>query len=121
MIAVLKGKEDVTQGPKLYIQAGSFFWGQLRKLKSLFIWSTSWIVGDGGSVSFWIDGWASLPLADSLAPTTRPPRPNISLQEALLLLHTIAPQFQVQEDIQVNRCASLEMDYDRILLSKFGL
>lgn len=41
---------------------GSFFWTQLIGFKQLFNWSTTWIIGNGASISFWYDQWGPYPL-----------------------------------------------------------
>lgn len=45
------------QGPLIWSKQGSFFWGQLVKLKRIFDWSITWTIGNGQDISFWFDKW----------------------------------------------------------------
>lgn len=44
-------------GPTLWSRVGSFFWVQLISVKHYFDWATSWVVGNGRTVSYWYDNW----------------------------------------------------------------
>lgn len=50
------------EGPMLWSKQGSFFWGDLISIKHIFNWSTSWIIGNGHTISFWYDHWDILPI-----------------------------------------------------------
>lgn len=73
-----KGRD--LRGPKIWLASGSFFWNQLHKIKYLFHWSTSWLIGDGGTIAYWYDSWEGLPRAATV--TTTILKPNMSLREA---------------------------------------
>lgn len=65
---------------KIWLKEGSFFWYQLQKLTALFTWSTSWKIGDGATISFWMDPWAGQPRIHLAEGDIT--RPYISLSEA---------------------------------------
>lgn len=48
---MLRGSALQTDGPKLWLVQGSFFWQQLIKLKRLFHWCTRFQIGDGLTIS----------------------------------------------------------------------
>lgn len=76
------------QGPQLFTKEGSFFWKQLHSIKDMFLWSTSWQIGDGMQISFWFDAWRGAPIK---GPTERRPiHFRISLREAVQLVSEIA-------------------------------
>lgn len=66
--------------PKYWLIDGSFFWRQLQGMKHLFVWSTTWIVGDGNTVSYWFDSWGDKPRASVVHENTADLTP-ISLRE----------------------------------------
>lgn len=52
VIGRIRKKGTAASGPKIWNITGSFFWSQLCRIKKLFTWSTTWIVGDGSSISY---------------------------------------------------------------------
>ncbi|XP_078173283.1 uncharacterized protein LOC144567103 [Carex rostrata] len=44
-------------GPNLWSRVGSFFWVQLISIKHYFHFATSWVIGNGSTVSYWYDNW----------------------------------------------------------------
>lgn len=90
-------KGTQTDGPHLWNINGSFFWRQLLKIKRWFHWSAYWQIGSGTTISFWQDSWQGAPLA----PENQPCFPNISLAEALPLIHLIAPDLQLTDPISL--------------------
>lgn len=53
----LYSRRATPNGPRIWSSRGSFFWNQLQSIKRWFTWSTRWNVGDGNSISFWMDNW----------------------------------------------------------------
>lgn len=84
-----------TDGPLIWSQQGSFFWRQLRKIKSLFHCCAKWSIGQGTIISFWYDTWGDRPILISSVGGTRPPFQRISLRDATALIRDIAPQAQM--------------------------
>lgn len=80
------------QGPNLFTKEGSFFWKQLHSIKDLFLWSTSWRIGDGMRISFWFDSWCGEPIIRTAE--RRPIHYRISIREATQLVSEIAPEHE---------------------------
>lgn len=81
-VTVTKLKRKGANGtvPRFWLVTGSLFWGQLKKIKALFVWSTKWEIGRGDTISYWLDSWERLPRAITRVPIAQ--RPTISLREA---------------------------------------
>lgn len=62
---------------------GSFFWGNLLKIKYLFHWSSVWEVGNGRSIAYWFDNWSGIPLREFRDGLPRPFQQQLSLRAAV--------------------------------------
>ena len=96
-VELLRRRGTAREGPKFWLITGSFFWGQLRKLKQIFEWSTSWIVGDGTSISYWFDTWQGRPRVTDLGQVHTDE--HISLRDAYQALSMIDPTMNLQVPI----------------------
>lgn len=104
---MLRGSALQTDGPKMWLVQGSFFWQQLIKLKRLFHWCTRFQIGDWLTISYWYDNWNGTSLRSMKDGQLRPAFQAISLREAADILSDVAPDdeeisnlvFTQQEDI----------------------
>lgn len=80
-ITMLRCISTDINGPKVWSTQGSFFWNDLHKIKHVFLWSTTWHIGNGMIISYWMDSW----IVPTLAVTTWGlQNRSISLREATL-------------------------------------
>lgn len=86
--------------PRIWLIGGSFFWKQLRSLKTLFNWSVKWHIGNGNSISYWFDIWLEEPRAEESDSGIK--QRKISLSKALPIQATLEPDRPILQLIQFN-------------------
>lgn len=99
-IKALKSTDIYENGPKFWLVEGSFFWRSLIKMLPMFRWSTSWVIGDGASISFWLDAWHDQSLVTVLEQGEKPIQPKISSRDAAPIKQLLLPD--VELTIQLN-------------------
>lgn len=90
----LKAKRLTVAGPRYWNVTGSFFWTHLANIRGLFLSCTTWDIGDGTTISYWMDGWNGPPRAVALV--AKELQPFINLREALQVLREINPDEPIQ-------------------------
>lgn len=102
-ITALKSTGNYSNGPKFWLVEGSFFWRALLKLLPNFRWSTSWEIGDGTSISFWLDAWHDQSLVTTLEQGQKPTQPKISLRDAVPITQLLLPDYELTIQLRLGR------------------
>lgn len=75
------------------------------RLLPIFRWCTTWMIGTGESISFWLDSWHGQPLITMLEPGQKPHQPKISLRDAEPIINELMPGYDLKVNLNSDRDA----------------